>query len=156
MSEIALRPAREGDRELLFALMKDALGPYVIATHGPWDEPAQRERFFEALTRTLSLHQIIELGGAPIGCLNVVRSAEQLKLNRVFLLPSHQGRGLGSQLMRGLMREADASRLPIRLRVLRVNPARRLYQRLGFVVSGETETHYLMERAARAREVSAR
>jgi ribosomal protein S18 acetylase RimI-like enzyme len=156
VSELALRPAHAGDREFLFALMRDALGPHVIATFGPWDEAAQRERFFAALTRSLSLHQIVELGGAPIGCLNVVRSAEQLKLNRVLLLPSHQGRGLGSQLMRTLLRDADASRLPIRLRVLRVNPARRLYERLGFVVTGEIETHFLMERAARAREVSAR
>jgi GNAT superfamily N-acetyltransferase len=156
VSELALRPALEGDRELLFALMKDALGPYVVATFGPWDEATQRERFFEALTRTLALHEIIELGGSPIGFLNVVRSAEQLKLNRICLLPSHQGRGLGTQLMHALMREADAARLPIRLRVLRVNPARRLYARLGFVVSGEIETHFLMERAPCARETSVR
>jgi len=35
--------------------------------------------------------------------------------------------------------------LPVRLRVFRVNPARRFYERLGFVTTGETETHVLME-----------
>jgi hypothetical protein len=29
--------------------------------------------------------------------------------------------------------------------VLKANLARRLYERLGFVVVGETETHHLME-----------
>jgi hypothetical protein len=33
----------------------------------------------------------------------------------------------------------------VRLRVLRVNPAERLYWRLGFEVVGETESHLLME-----------
>jgi len=37
------------------------------------------------------------------------------------------------------------TRLPAGLRVLKVNVgARRLYQRLGFVIVGETETHYDM------------
>ena len=36
--------------------------------------------------------------------------------------------------------------MPVELQVLKVNPARRLYGRLGFQVTGETETHYLMQR----------
>ncbi len=36
--------------------------------------------------------------------------------------------------------------LPVRLRVLRTSPARRLYERFGFVMDGETATHVLMIR----------
>jgi ribosomal protein S18 acetylase RimI-like enzyme len=32
----------------------------------------------------------------------------------------------------------------VTLQVLKVNPARRLYERLGFRVTGETPTHFLM------------
>jgi len=141
----SLRPALASDVEFLFALTRAALGPHVVATFGSWDEAAQRERFFSALK--LALHQVVEQCGERIGCLNVERREDSFKLNRIFLLPSHQGRGIGEQLMRQLMREADAARLPIRLRVLRVNPARRFYERLGFIVTGEIETHFLMERA---------
>jgi ribosomal protein S18 acetylase RimI-like enzyme len=31
------------------------------------------------------------------------------------------------------------------LTILKVNPARRLYERLGFTVVGETETHFRLE-----------
>ena len=40
--------------------------------------------------------------------------------------------------------------LPVRLRVFEVNPARRFYERLGFRVVGQTDTHTLMEWTAPA------
>jgi GNAT superfamily N-acetyltransferase len=147
---VSLRPALESDAEFLFALTKAALGPHVVATFGPWDETAQREQFFSTLK--LALHQVVLLGDERIGCLNAERREDSLKLNRLFLLPAHQGRGIGERLMRDLMREADIAQLPIRLRVMRVNPARHFYERLGFFVTGETATHFLMERAFARRE----
>jgi hypothetical protein len=44
-----------------------------------------------------------------------------------------------------VLEQARASHLPVSLRVLKVNPAQRLWRRLGFTVVGETETHWLME-----------
>jgi ribosomal protein S18 acetylase RimI-like enzyme len=45
-----------------------------------------------------------------------------------------------------VMEEARARGVPVRLRVLKVNArARAFYERLGFVQTGETETHTLME-----------
>ena len=41
--------------------------------------------------------------------------------------------------------EAGSSRLPVRLRVLAVNPARELYARLGFVVTSSTPERLFME-----------
>ncbi len=42
--------------------------------------------------------------------------------------------------------DADLRRLPVRLQVIKGNPARNLYERLGFTVTGETDTHLLMLR----------
>ena len=41
----------------------------------------------------------------------------------------------------------DGAPIGCLLRVLRVNPARRLYERLGFEVTGESPTHFEMEHA---------
>ena len=46
--------------------------------------------------------------------------------------------------------------LPTRLQVLRVNPARHLYERLGFAVVGETPTHYLMVAPAHTLQIERR
>jgi GNAT superfamily N-acetyltransferase len=143
---ISRRPATAGDLEFLYRLTRESLGPWVIQTFGPWDDAAQRERFFrETLVET---HEVVERDGEPIGCLCTSIQPGALKLHRVFLLPAAQGRGLGTALVREVMAAARARGLPLRLRVLRVNPARNLYERLGFRVTGETETHFEMEHSA--------
>jgi GNAT superfamily N-acetyltransferase len=144
--EISLRIATAKDLEFLYSLLKAALGPYVEQTYGPWHEEEQRDRFFE-FTKP-EAHQIVESDGQPIGCLNIEWLPDEVKLKRVFLLPAFQKRGIGSRLVRQVLSEAKLAGLPVRLRVFKVNPAQRLWQRLGFRVSGETDSHILMEHAA--------
>jgi len=134
--------------ELLFALLRDALGPYVEQTYGEWNEEEQRANFFERTDA--ATHQIVELRGSPIGCLAVRRGPEEIRILRVFLFPQFQNRGFGGQLVRAVLSGAEAAGLPVRLRVFEVNPARRFYERLGFRVVGETDTHTLMEWTAPA------
>jgi len=56
-----------------------------------------------------------------------------------------QRRGIGAAIVRSVIAEAEAGRLPAGLRVFKINVgARRLYQRLGFAIVGENETHYDM------------
>jgi TIR domain/Acetyltransferase (GNAT) family len=81
----------------------------------------------------------------------VVVASDCVKVNQLFLLPEHQGKGIGRKCMLLIMEEVRQLRLPIRLRVLKVNPrALAFYQRLGFVRTGETGTHVLMEWAPNA------
>lgn len=142
LEDLTLRTARDEDLGFLFELLKAALGPYVEATFGAWKEEEQRARFFA--TTVPEAHQVVELDGRPIGCLLVTRNAEEIRLQRMFLLPEFQGRGIGTHLVEQLIAEARQAGLPLRLRVFHVNPAQRLYRRLGFAVTGETETHVLM------------
>ncbi len=44
--------------------------------------------------------------------------------------------------------QARAEGVPVALQVLKVNPARHLYERLGFSVVGETAMHCLMRTEA--------
>jgi N-acetylglutamate synthase-like GNAT family acetyltransferase len=144
---ITLRTARDEDLEFLFELLKASLGPYVEATFGPWQEEEQRSLLF-ASTRP-ETHQVVELEGRPIGCLAVARRPGEIRLQRVFLLPELQNRGIGSRLVEGLLEEARSAGLPLRLRVFKVNHrAQHFYRRLGFVVTGETDTHVLMQHDA--------
>jgi len=48
-----------------------------------------------------------------------------------------------------VLAEGRRHNLPVRLQVLKVNRARKLYERLGFEACGESETHVHMERAGR-------
>jgi GNAT superfamily N-acetyltransferase len=117
--------------------------PHVERTWGAWDEADQRRRFDETTDPTT--HEIVLLGDEPVGCQWVREHDDSLELVRVYLLPEHQGRGVGTRLVARLRRRAADAGLPLRLRVLRESPARRLYARLGFVETAETEWHVEME-----------
>jgi ribosomal protein S18 acetylase RimI-like enzyme len=142
--ELTRRPATKDDLDLIFEILRASLRPYVQQTWGVWDEAIQRQRFNDVTK--VEDHFLLELSGQTVGCLCFKESATEVRLVRLFITPPYQNRGLGTQVMREIMLLGDRQSLPIQLRVLRVNPARRLYERLGFSVVGEDDTHYTMRR----------
>jgi GNAT superfamily N-acetyltransferase len=90
-------------------------------------------------------HQVIECDGRPVGRLWVARSATDIRILDVALLPCHRARNIGGQCLLGVLAEAQAAGLPVRLHVEQFNPARRLYERLGFVPTADQGLHCAME-----------
>jgi ribosomal protein S18 acetylase RimI-like enzyme len=144
MREIALRECREEDRAFIWDVHRQALKEYVAAMWG-WDEAAQQEKFEERFTPMG--HQVVVCDGADVGVLQLVDKGDHLVVGKIELLPAFQRAGIGSELLGRILGLASARRVPVRLQVLRANePARRLYERLGFVVTGQTESHFQMEK----------
>ena len=90
-------------------------------------------------------HKIILSGNRPIGLIVVFRTAREIRLVNIALLPEHRGSGIGASLVRGLFEEAKQAGKPVTLHVDKLNRAARLYQRLGFSITGDTGTDYKME-----------
>lgn len=139
-----LRAADGCDTELLWTIQRTAIGPYVDATWG-WDEAAQR-RFFDEHFDPRKF-QIVRVAGWDAGFLSVEERAGHVYLGNLALLPGFQRRGIGAEVVASVLEQSDERGLPVRLQVLRSNPARRFYERLGFVLRGETDTHFQLERA---------
>lgn len=137
-----LRPSSPADLEWAFELHKAALGEYVEQTWG-WDEADQRRMFadgFERLSR-----QIIEVEGTAVGVLGVQERPDELYLGLVELLPAWQNRGLGTDILRWLLRRAHETHRPLSLHVLKTNPrAVALYEREGLRVVGSEPAKLLM------------
>ena len=93
-----------------------------------------------------SITCVVEVDGAPVGRLRVVRPGDHLYLAGIQILPVHQGKGIGSEAVRSVMTEAQSKGLPLQLEVEKENPhAKRLYLRLGFRVVEDRGTKELME-----------
>jgi len=139
--EILLRPATEDDYDFLWCLHRATMRLYVEKTWG-WDEDWQirySQEHFDPTTLA-----IVESDGVPTGCISVKRGDGAIFLAAIELAPDYQNQGIGRKLIRSLLNEAASRGVPVELQVLKVNPAQRLYERLGFVVVGETETHHIM------------
>lgn len=151
-SAITLRPIRAEDDAFLRRVYAGTRAEELAATG--WDDAQQqaflrmqfdaqhgyyREQFADAS------YDLIEADGAAIGRLYVDRRADEIRIIDIALLPERRGAGIGGRLMRGLLAEAQQAGKPVRIHVERNNPARRLYERLGFVRRGDTGVYYLME-----------
>ena len=81
-----------------------------------------------------STTSVVTAYGVDVGRLRVVRTADLVELAGLQLLPAHQGRGIGTRIVRDLMAEAAESGRAFGLSVEQDNPrARALYERLGLV-----------------------
>ena len=136
-----LRAATETDAAFVYRARVAGLKEYVARTWG-WDEAFQAKRFSEHFSP--ARYQIVVVEGRDAGALSVEDRSNEVLLADIELLPEYRGRGLGTAIVAAIVAEAKARGLPVALQVLKVNPARRLYERLGFVLTGQTETHFLM------------
>jgi ribosomal protein S18 acetylase RimI-like enzyme len=85
------------------------------------------------------------VGTVAAGLLLLRTEPSELFLGRVYLVPEYQNSGIGTHLLRQLMIRAEREQKPLRLRVLVNNPARRLYERVGFRLTHSTEHHHYFE-----------
>jgi ribosomal protein S18 acetylase RimI-like enzyme len=151
-SSIRLRAATAGDRELLYSIYASTREEELSLL--PWNRE-QKDAFLRSQFQAQdtdyharfrdAAFDVVEDDGVPIGRFYVSRSNDELRLLDVALLPPHRARGIGTHLVRALVDEAVTRAVPLRLHVLCQNPARRLYERLGFHPVGEAGVYQQME-----------
>ena len=96
-----------------------------------WDEAKQRNSF--AAQWKLDQARIIAVDGTDVGWLQVEENPTEIRLLQFFITPERQRTGIGTEVLRDLLATWRAASRPIALSVLKNNPARRLYERAGFV-----------------------
>ncbi len=141
-AEFSLRQLHDAESDAMLALHRASMGGYIEETWGPWDDGLQRSFWNERLEKKLL--QVIEVGGLAAGLLEVTRHPDAIEVVNLELAPAFQRRGIGTAILTEIQAEATAREAAVLLQVLKVNPARRLYERLGFVATGATESHTLM------------
>jgi ribosomal protein S18 acetylase RimI-like enzyme len=138
---VTLRPATEADVPFLLALRAQTMTRHQVASGLVPTEQAQLER----VRVRYECAQIIESSGEPAGLFKVSRDGSEWQLIQIQLAPELQGQGIGERLIRDLIAEARARGATLKLHVLHPNPARRLYERLGFRVVSNGEHEYEMQ-----------
>jgi GNAT superfamily N-acetyltransferase len=133
-----------------------------------WDE-ASREAFVELQLHAQrrgweaafpgSTDEVILLEGRPVGRLWVAWLPDACVLVDMILVPESRRAGIGTQLIRQVLAEADRRRVPTRVTVERTNaPSLAFCARLGFVETGGDEVFATLERPvspARPQQASA-
>jgi GNAT superfamily N-acetyltransferase len=108
------------------------------------DEVRRRTRFAERWQ--MNQVRIALRHGQMIGWLQTASDEGAVFIVQLFVDAALRGQGIGGHIVRMLIDEAAQQRKAVTLGVVKINPARRLYERLGFRVTHEDHSKFYMRR----------
>jgi GNAT superfamily N-acetyltransferase len=138
--KISQRAATLDDLEWLEPFYESIMRPYYVELNWEWDNTKFRESFDPNITK------IIQADGIDIGMLKVEEREDCIYLGDIQIDRVYRGKGIGTKLIKTAIESAMMANKPIRLRVLKGNPAKDLYLRLGFRAIQTLNNCYMMER----------
>lgn len=134
---ITLRQAAAADhpfvQEVYFETQREVI-EQIFGLHGD----AHENEWFDGFYREAST-QIILVDGHEAGFMTLLRHAGTTTIQCLFLRSEHQGRGIGTNLLQTIIAESTSDGRRLTIGTERGNPAKRLYERLGFAVIRETK-----------------
>ena len=149
---VSVRPVTAGDEDFLLEVYKSSRGDDLRGLGWAEDRISEflsmqyeaQQRFYESEYKRAA-DEIVLLAGKPAGRMTVERRDYEIRCVDLALLPEHRGGGVGAFLIAKLQDEARRVNKPLRFQVIRFNRAVNLFERLGFVRTSETGTHFQME-----------
>ena len=124
--KISQKAATWADVEWLEPFYESVMRPRYVELNLAWDSTKFREYFNPQTTK------IIQSDDIEIGMIRVEERADCIYLADIQIQHEYRNRGIGTSLIETVIRAASVANKPVRLRVLRGNPAKNLYLRLGF------------------------
>jgi ribosomal protein S18 acetylase RimI-like enzyme len=147
-----LRPATDDDLEFLYRVYAGTRADEMAIV--PWTDE-EKESFLRQQFNAQRTHYLANYAGAryevilvddqPAGRLYLHWREDELRIMDIALLSEYRGRGIGGRLMQDLLDEAAAAGKRVRIHVECNNPARRLYDRLGFRQIDDLGVYHLLE-----------
>lgn len=141
----SIRPATTADGEWLKSLHRAA---YAVLSGQLYDErsDAWQRGFFSARIAHPADVFVVSQGGTAVGAVYLETRADSMFVESLEMLPEYQNRGAGSAALSWVVDRAAHEGLTVTLQAHKLNTrARNLYERLGFFVVSETETHVRLQ-----------
>lgn len=142
-----LRPAMPKDRAFVEQVYFETQRWLIERLFGWRGDDVERAKFDEFYDEQHT--QIVQIDGEDAGWLTVLRESDRIEVDSIYLAPEKQGAGLGTHLMEQIIAEAEVVEKRVTLSTAKINPARRLYERLGFELVNESEFKVYMQRSPR-------
>ena len=149
---VAYRPMTDDDLPFVADLYASTRAEEVAATGWP---PEVQSAFLRQQHEAQHRHYrafyapaewlIIEREGRPIGRVYLADLEDSIRVIDISLVPASRGSGIGGAIMNDIVDQARARSMSVSIHVEKNNPARRLYQRLGFAAVADKGVYDLME-----------
>ncbi|MFT3795497.1 GNAT family N-acetyltransferase [Flavobacterium sp.] len=138
---ITYRTATESDKDYLVWLRKATMENHLINSGISLRDEDQLLR----VNYLFDQAKIILYKGQNIGLLKLDEKENNVEIVQVQIDPQFQGKGIGRQIIQSVIENSLNRNKQISLSVLKQNPAKELYLRMGFKIIGEDDSSYLMQ-----------
>lgn len=140
MSELVYRKALETDIDYLLQLRKETMSEHLINSGIISNDEDQLLR----INYLFDQAKIVMLNNENVGLLKLDEKENRIEIVQIQIDPKFQKKGLGQQIIKEVIKNALAQNKELVLSVLKANPAKELYERLGFKIIGEDEFSFMM------------
>ena len=135
-----LNRALPNHKEIIYTIKKASVFPYVNNIWG-WDDEYQK-RDFDCDFLNIDQFSVIEIDGRICGFVQIYEHDNIVELVEIHLIPEMQGTGIGSDIINSILKRAKSENKIVRLGCFKENfKAKKLYLKLGFVLTETTDTH---------------
>ena len=133
--------------DYLYQTKKECFKWYVEKIYGPWEDEFQVEFFKNFIREKRNYIKVIIYNDRPIGIFtNYINEDGDDFIGLFYIDKVYQGSGIGTQILKEQLLADKKSNIDTVLQVFKENPAKKLYEKVGFEVYDETDNHYKMIR----------
>lgn len=153
---LSLRSITGADEQLLYAIYASTRESEMQRVP-QWSGEQKREFLWQQFTAQHNWYQqqyrgawfcVIERQGEPIGRLYLAPEFTDgsVRIVDITILPAYRNKGYGESILRDVMQLAKEKKRSLTIHVESFNPARHLYERLGFLLKDRTnDVYHLLE-----------
>ncbi len=139
-----LRVCTKDDIYFIFELKKLCLKWYIDKIYG-WDDLTQLNKTKEEFDKLYQYMKIIIVDGKDIGITTFIKRDNFYNIGLLMIHPDYQNKKIATNILNNYISIAKNDNKRLVLKTYKYNPARRLYERLGFKIYDEDNTHVYLE-----------
>ncbi|WP_024768570.1 GNAT family N-acetyltransferase [Aquimarina macrocephali] len=141
MEKLELIKAKESDKDFLFNLRMATMVEH-LQKMGIF---LSDEEHLSRIDFQYDSAYVILKSNQRAGVLKYIETGHAIEILQIQVLPEYQGHGIGKYVIKDLIETAKASNKNMILKVLKENPAKYLYERMGFKTVDEDKHEFHMK-----------
>lgn len=140
---IEFRNLEYNDVDFILKLKELCFKWYIETIYG-WDINIQREKTIYELDGHIRDMRIIKLDNKDIGVTTFYEEESTYVVGMIMIHPDYQNKGIATNIIKEYIQTAKNKNKRIIIKTYKKNPAKKLYERLGFRIYNEDKTHVHM------------
>lgn len=138
------RECKYEDTDFILKLKRLGLKWYIEKIYG-WDDQVQRDITRKELDKTIKDTRIIRVDNSDIGVTAFHKNKEYYCIGLTVIHPDYQNKVIATEILGKYINQAKVDKKRIIIKTYIYNPARKLYERLGFKAYDMDDTHVSMD-----------